>query len=180
MAFQLPNGWSASIEAEKAEALFEAHYTYDPGAGVFVRYVSPRKIFSVAWVTNHSVSALQRAILSKAADAELYFDDPSAASIYDGLIRRYGWGPIEVALRTRDRDPDPTLRSAATAHFDDLVPVRGAVRRATCLGVYLDMKDRYIFLPRELTEIPAQPLMLDETTTFRVPRWFAKQEGLPE
>ena len=61
---------------------------------------------------------------------------------------------------------------------DDLVTVVGVVYQVTSLGVFLDVRDRRVFVGHNCMEPLAARPEAGEPATLRVYRWFAKQEGL--
>ena len=64
------------------------------------------------------------------------------------------------------------------ASQDNFVPITGVVYQATSLGVFLDVGDRRVFIPRNCMSAPSRVFVPGETVTVEVLRWFAKQEGL--
>jgi hypothetical protein len=61
---------------------------------------------------------------------------------------------------------------------DDFVTVVGVVHRVTNLGVFVDVRDRRVFVGLNCMEPLAFPPEAGEPVTLRVYHWFAKQEGL--
>jgi hypothetical protein len=69
-------------------------------------------------------------------------------------------------------------RVLASNDADDFVPIEGVVHHVTDLGIFLDISGRRVFVGRNCMEPLVQPPKPGETITLRVPRWFARQEGL--
>ena len=87
---KLPADWPTEVPRDCAEALYEAGFRYDPfDEGLFV-CDSTRKVISLHWLENRSISQVRAAIASQQGDVEFYFGR-MAEDLARTLKRRYGW-----------------------------------------------------------------------------------------
>jgi hypothetical protein len=61
---------------------------------------------------------------------------------------------------------------------EEFVPVIGVVHHQTSLGVFLEVAQRRVFLPRLCVSAPSRVFEAGEPATIMVLRSFAEQEGL--
>jgi hypothetical protein len=90
MAVSIPINWPACVHNAKGDALLREAFGYDFDPGLFVRHATPRKVFSVEWVENHSVQELNQALLSR-GDPEFYWMGTQPPNIEAVLAKKYGW-----------------------------------------------------------------------------------------
>jgi hypothetical protein len=80
--------------------------------------------------------------------------------------------------RARDRTDSGESKALPSKDADDFVSIEGVVHHVTSLGIFLDIHGRRVFVGQNCMEPLEQPPKPGETVTLRVPRWFARQEGL--
>jgi hypothetical protein len=87
MAVTVPHDWPACLKNEKGAALLREAYGYDRPRGLFVRHAAPRKVFSVEWLEDHSISDPKQALLSRRGDPEFYWTGTQPVGIEPQLAK---------------------------------------------------------------------------------------------